>query len=348
MSQANTITTLTAAERVAIRKELLRAGIQCSQLSDSELEAAVEELRNPTPAGPVINQVVQGTGLTQEQVVSVVDQRLAERAPVAIQVTRPDQSTVTIDGAHAALESLLRLLKIAPIVQRWPYLVGPAGSGKTTLGNQAAEALGLPFYCTEAVAEKFEQTGHMDANSNYHESALYQCMKHGGVFLWDELPQSAPDAVAAFNMVLANGWFTFPNGERVERHEDCYFIAGGNTFGDGVDMRYAAAGLLDGSTRDRFNKLEVGYDAQLELRLAMGDAQAVNPDVSPALIEGWHGLVLKARAFCDEQGLEAIVSPRATRAGAAMLADGWNVSDVIQMTLSGSLTEQQLKQAGLV
>ena len=51
-------------------------------------------------------------------------------------------------------------------------LVGPAGSGKTTVCEQIAEALELPFYMLGAVSGSHEFLGYVDAPELIHRDNL--------------------------------------------------------------------------------------------------------------------------------------------------------------------------------
>lgn len=71
-------------------------------------------------------------------------------------------------------------------------MVGPAGSGKTTIASQVAQALGLDFYCYGAISQAFEFLGYYDANGKYVETDFYRAFKHGGLVLMDEMDASTP------------------------------------------------------------------------------------------------------------------------------------------------------------
>ena len=130
------------------------------------------------------------------------------------------------------------------------YLVGPAGSGKTTIATQAAEALGLPFYSTGAVGM---------ASQLYMETDLYRAYVNGGVFLFDEVDASSAQALLAFNAILANDIAAFPCGT-VKRHPDFVVIAAANTFGNGADAQYIGRNQLDSAFLDRFMFVTMDYD----------------------------------------------------------------------------------------
>ena len=156
--------------------------------------------------------------------------------------------------------------------------------------------------------------------------------------------RSAPEAVIAFNMALANGFFNFPNGERVERHPECYFIAGDNTDGTGPTMEYPTAQRLDGSTLNRFKFITIGYDMDLELRLGHETAAKFNPDYDQSQVTEFHGTVIKARQFVKDNAIDAIISPRQTIGGGAMIGKGSTCKQAVAAILGDMLTTAQLSQ----
>jgi hypothetical protein len=287
----------------------------------------------------------------QAQTVQQIDEAkvlelLNEYAPTRhLEITSPTSPDLqTVKDAHPQLEQLLKALQAAPVVNVWPYLLGPAGSGKTYVAKQSAKALDLNFYCSTSLQDKYDLLGFVDANGNYNETPFYLAFKYSGVFLLDELDNSSPDAVTAFNMALANGFMTFPNGEQVERHEHCYIVAAGNTFGNGATLRYSSRATLDGATRSRFRVLDVPYDHDLEHSLALSFARAINPDVDPSVIAQATKKMIKARQYIDDQQLEsAIITPRQSYAAAAMIAQGETLETAIATILGAELTQAQIR-----
>jgi cobaltochelatase CobS len=94
-----------------------------------------------------------------------------------------------------------------------PMLVGPAGSGKTTLARQIAEALNRPFYMAARVTSEYKLTGFIDAAGKAVQTDFRRAYEKGGVFLFDEIDASDADALTAFNAPLANDVADFPDGQ---------------------------------------------------------------------------------------------------------------------------------------
>lgn len=156
------------------------------------------------------------------------------------------------------------------------YLCGPAGTGKTQLCKEVADDLGLDFYMAAKVDDEFKLVGYMDGHGKYNETAFYKAFKFGGLFMFDELDASDPNAAVAANVAIANRYFTFPNGEMVTAHENFRIIAAGNTFGTGADDNYTGRQPLDASTIDRFGYIFVDYDERVELACAKGNKDIVD------------------------------------------------------------------------
>ncbi len=190
-------------------------------------------------------------------------------------------------------------------------LVGPAGSGKTTICENVAKALNVPYYFHGALYHKYDLIGFKDVHHNYQPTDFYRWATGGGVFLLDEFDSSNPDAFVAFHSA-ANGYVDFPVG-KVDVHEDCYLIAACNTFGRGADRIYVGRHQLDGATLDRFGAVDIDYDEELEMRIASPQ----NPEELEWVknIQRWRGRVFDLK-------LRHIISPRASFEGVKMLRAG--------------------------
>ena len=254
----------------------------------------------------------------------------------------PDKISVKIEGAHKELARVVSRLNAGYNV----YCYGPAGSGKTTLAAQAATALNLDFYHTGALLMKYELTGYNDAGGNYVSTTFYECYKNGGLFLFDEIDASNPQAVTAFNQAIENGEMTFPCG-LVKVHKDFKVIAAANTNGTGATNQYKR-NTLDGATLDRFARIELQYDLDLEVRLAIAEYQRIagaDANLSPAY--SFITTVQQARKKAAEKRIDVIISPRSSIRGCGIIAMGDSVKMAINECFGASLSVDQLKQLGL-
>ena len=152
-------------------------------------------------------------------------------------------------------------------------LVGPAGTGKTTLAEDLAKALDLPFgsvSCTAGLSESVF-TGRILPTASgewtYRSTEFVKLFTEGGVFLADEWDAADPNLLTLVNSALANGRMSNAvSGETMIRHKDFIFVAAGNTWGYGADRTYVGRNPIDGATMDRTvgAKFHVDYSVVIE------------------------------------------------------------------------------------
>lgn len=272
-------------------------------------------------------------GLDEGRVVELIKQHASGPATVKIDITTSERK-VKFEGAmHHQFPKLL-----AAVAQRVNVmLVGPAGSGKTTAAQKVAKALGLPFYFTGAVASEYKLMGFIDAQGRVVSTAFRKAFVEGGIFLFDEKDASAPGATLAFNAATANRICDFPDGT-FEAHPDFIAIAAANTYGNGASRQYVGRNQLDAATLDRYVMMDWNYDEALEAAI-MGlprpksaplpkDIVPAPADQVPELVKQWVERVQKVRRAVDKLKVRHVVSPRASQAGAKLLAAGWDWADV--------------------
>jgi MoxR-like ATPase len=198
-----------------------------------------------------------------------------------LEVKLPTGETRPVEGkAHAALPRCIRLAA----ARRNILLVGPAGSGKTHLASQVADALGLNFAhisCSAGMSEG-QLTGRLlpigeGGRFEYVRSEFVRCYEDGGVFLFDEIDAVDSNTLLVLNSALANGQMALanrPENPVAKKHPDFVAVAAANTFGTGADRQYVGRNQLDESTLDRFRigQVEMDYDAEVEQALCPDDA----------------------------------------------------------------------------
>jgi hypothetical protein len=205
-------------------------------------------------------------------------------------------------------------------------LVGPAGTGKTTAARKAAEALGLGFSCLSVGPQtsKSDLLGFVDAGGTYRESLFVQAYRDGGVFLLDEIDAGNAGVLTVLNAALAGDVMATPIG-MVERSARFVCVAGANTYGQGASRQYVGRNQLDGASLDRFAILDWPIDVGLERMMIGLPAPAPVLDLNRGGtmdLEAWHSRVVAVRASVEKQQVRAIVGPRSTHSGAALLAAG--------------------------
>jgi cobaltochelatase CobS len=245
----------------------------------------------------------------------------AGSAPKRIEVTiTGPQINKTLDAAprHEAFPDALTIIGTGLNL----YMPGPAGSGKTTIAEQIAQALELPFHFTGALDTQYALSGFIDAHGRCVHTGFRKAFEEGGVFLFDEIDASLPAPVLFANAALANGYCPFPDG-MVKRHENFRCIAAANTFGHGADRLYVGRNQLDAASLDRFVYLPIGYDENLE-NLIAGKTD-------------WTRHVQKVRRAVADLKLRFVISPRASLKGNALIAAGMPWRKVEELVLFGPM-----------
>ncbi len=272
------------------------------QDSDKALDDKISKLSSKT--GEIEKRLGDNQGNLSEQITNIKTEieNLKKRKPLDLVITLANSKKTDLGKQHNQFPTLLKILATKLNV----YLVGPAGSGKTHAAIQVAKALNVPFHFTGAVASEFKLTGFMDAQGRIVSTEFRKAYENGGLFLFDEIDASYPQAVLAFNAALANDYMDFPD-KRVPRHKDFYCIAAANTYGQGADRQYIGRNQLDAASLDRFVFIDWNYDENLERDLAGN--------------EEWSSYVQKVRHVIVENKIRHVVSPRASIFGATLLAN---------------------------
>lgn len=241
--------------------------------------------------------------------IKVEIENIKKRKPLDVIVKVDSKKQIDIGIQHFQFPTLLQILSTKLNV----YLVGPAGSGKTTAAFNCAKALGIDFHFTGAIASEFKLTGFKNAQGEYVRTEFREAFENGGLFLFDEIDASYPQAVLAFNAALANDYMDFPD-KRIPRHKDFYCIAAANTFGQGADRQYIGRNQLDAASLDRFVFIDWRFDENLERALAKNDE--------------WVDFVQEVRRVIADLKIRHVVSPRASIFGSKLLGIGIDRKDV--------------------
>lgn len=199
--------------------------------------------------------------INREAVEEIVNERLAALAPRTVEVVRLDGTKIDVGVQHVQFDALLA----AVAVRRNVWLVGPAGSGKTSAVEAIAKALGLEYYAKSVGPQTSESAllGFHHAGGDTVLTQLRKAVEFGGVFILDEADAGNPGVLVVINQVLANGKVGFPD-KVVDKHPDFVLIACANTIGQGADRQYVGRQQIDGATLDRFCLINWDYDPNIE------------------------------------------------------------------------------------
>lgn len=279
---------------------------------------------------------------------------LAQNRPTIVEIKRQELPTIQAGIQHKNFPRLLRAAYSRQFSGHHHniWLFGPAGTGKTTAAEKLAEIMFGDDYKLHtdnkatreaftaqfkqdwegynyngALATQFQLTGYNDANGRYVYTAFRKAWEFGGVYLFDEIDGSMPDALLAMNGALANGVASFPD-RMVKRHKDCLIIAGANTTGLGGGTEYVGAMKQNAAFLNRFVFVPWPHDNALE------DVLAGNSD--------WVQRVRQIRERMVKQGNKSqLITMRASLFGAAMLASGIPQNEVEEATLKQGMSDAQ-------
>lgn len=233
--------------------------------------------------------------------------------------------TATVEGlSHEKLPVMIQALGAGLHV----WLAGPSGSGKTHGAEQAAKALGLSFELQGAMTMAHELTGFVDAGGKYHATPFVRAFKDGGLILLDEIDAGSNEALLALNAALANGVMSLPSGEVVRAHADFKCVGAANTYGHGATAEYVGRVRIDAAFLQRFGaRIEWGYDERLETAMSADTA--------------WTKRVQRARKAAAKNGLKVLITPRASQAGAKLIAAGLSADEAAELTYLAGLSAEQ-------
>jgi cobaltochelatase CobS len=247
--------------------------------------------------------------------------------PRPIEVRMPDREPVKLERVHCQFEELMKLVSEG---RQNLLMVGPAGSGKTTLAKNVAQALQVEFgfISLSAGVTETHLFGRMlpqaDGTWAYQESVFVRIYRNGGVFLFDEIDAADPNVMVSVNAALANGELCNPvTGEVVQRSDKCIIVGAANTWGRGGDYQYVGRNALDAATMDRFvlATLHVQYDTKLEEELVRN---MLDSEQAEKLLD-W---IKRLRESISRNRMRRIASTRLVINAATAMTAGRRLEDV--------------------
>lgn len=246
-------------------------------------------------------------------------ERIEKQTPIVKQFVINDLPPVEVKGiVHDEFEDVLKWVNNKKNV----YLLGGAGTGKSTLAKNVADVLGLEFCAASALQDKSELTGYCDINGKFVETTFYKMFTNGGLFLLDEIDATSGEVLVAFNNAIANRIFEFPGVGMKKAHENFRCIAAANTSGQGRTNKYSGRFKIDASTLDRFVFIDVDYCKEIEMQMCNGDEQL-------------YLFVKTCRESIDKLGLTYTATPRACERIATGLMFGFTLEKAIKQGLCG-------------
>jgi len=223
---------------------------------------------------------------------------------------------VDVGQQHVSFETAYRVVMAGCS----PFLVGPAGSGKSTILSQVAAAMKLPFYpmSVNALTSDYNIIGYNDANGRYVPTVFRQAYENGGIFSFEEIDAGNPNVLTVINNAMSQDTYAFPDNI-VKKHPQFIMAASGNTYGIGGNLQYVGRNPLDAATLDRFVVVRTDYDTNLEYRLCTN-------------VE-WLNYVHAVRRVVNEYQMKLVVGTRAVINGDRLLNVGLPREAVEEMVI---------------
>lgn len=194
-------------------------------------------------------------------------------------------------------------------------LIGPTGSGKTSLIEQVCNRLDVPVVSFTAhdrleVPELIFTREAVNGSTLTIDGPLTDAMRNGYVFVLNEIDLLEPGTATGLNDILERGFVVIPSTNELVRAAPGFaFVATSNTGGGGDEAgMYVGTRVQNMAFRDRFIKLYVDYlSEEAEISLLANRFK----DLSPALLKGFVDVAKMIReAFMAGTGLDVTMSTR--------------------------------------
>lgn len=217
------------------------------------------------PSADAVKEIV-------ESAVNDAMEQYKKTAPRKLIVQLPDKEKELPEAVrHAKFDDMLHILAAGKHV--WAF--GAAGTGKSVLAKQLAEALDASYHYTGAIMDEYAGLkGFIDANGTKHGTEFTRAlddMNDGKevVMCFDECDGSVPEVMVTLNNLLSGGVVECM-GTLYEYKPNLHVIACGNTNGRGGSNEYVRS-ILDQATLDRFAFVPIDYDEGIERAIAGDD-----------------------------------------------------------------------------
>lgn len=271
-------------------------------------------------------------------------ERVAEKlnAPRRIVIESQGETREISGVPHKQFDSALKAVNRG----LWPFLVGPAGSGKGFLAQHLAEAKGARYgfvSCSEGMSEGMLLGRGVPLADRflYLQSSFVDFYENGGVFLLDEIDAANPNVLLIINECLSSPHLAIPNRTEkpyADRHPDFVAIVAANTWGTGPNMEYVGRNRLDAAFLNRFagSQFEIDYDPRVESEIAKAHLGAKKAE---SVLRRFWGV----RKKLEELQIRRIWSTRGLQKMCVALADGDDMSTVLDAHTSSWTTDERNK-----
>jgi cobaltochelatase CobS len=282
-------------------------------------------------ANAAISSLVDNVNTGFASMMELVNTNAGPREPSVVTIQLPNVDPVTIAGSHY----LLPVATQRAAAGMNQMFVGAAGTGKSWLAHDVARALSVE--CREISVTVQTQDWRINgANTatSFIRGVARECYEHGGLLLIDEFDNGSPNFLAGLNLLLSSDTYTFADGVTVDRHPQFYVVATANTIGEGGTAQYSARNKMDAAVMDRFTLLFVDEDPSIEENMAA--TYLVDATERADLLK----FVRTVRKNVVENNLRAVITPRAVRDMAIMLANGEAMSVAIRDRITRGCSDE--------
>jgi len=297
---------------------------------DGKLDALLRETENLTQQTKNLTKQKENISASLSGLEADIQQSKARLGGVVDTVVRR-ATRARIESAtathHESFETVYRVIAAGCA----PFLVGPAGSGKSTILAQVANEMGLPFYpmSVNALTSDYNIIGYNDANGKYVPTIFRRAYESGGIFSFEEIDAGNPNVMTVINNAMSQNKYAFPD-KIVEKHPQFILAASGNTYGTGANIQYIGRNPLDAATLDRFVMVWTGYDTQLEKRLCSN--------------KEWIDYIHAVRKFVAEYQIKLVCGTRAVINGEKLLNAGLPRAAVENMVVFKGLPTEDIEK----
>ncbi|MGH8159349.1 MAG: AAA family ATPase [Rhodanobacter sp.] len=146
------------------------------------------------------------------------------------------------------------------------HLIGPTGSGKSSVVTQVAARLGMPVVQVTGhgrleIPQLLYGKSAVNGTLFTTDGPLTLAMRNGWLFMLDEVDLIEPETLTGLNDILESGRVVIEDsGELIEAAQGFGFVVTSNTAGGGDETAaYVGTKMQNIAFRDRFIKVEVGY-----------------------------------------------------------------------------------------
>lgn len=294
-------------------------GVSLLQHIRDEHNLSPVEYQRRCPNAPLFTNAF-GEYLRQNGVHAEGDQIMRIHELFGVKVVRGIKShehVPVVDYKFAFDSELAKAVMLSLLANDRIMLVGPTGSGKSSLIAQLAARLNWPIHRINLHGETSvgDFLGHHTARNGevtYQYGLLPTAMREGQILVCEELDASTPEILFVLQSVLEEGGvLTISDnaGEIITPHPDFRLVATANTLGVGDDSAlYTGTNILNASHLDRWTTVfTVDYLGEDQEAAVVRDKA---PELSHALVDGMVKLAAAVRKATSNDELFCTFSTR--------------------------------------